>query len=103
WVGAFTLSTEPVKNFQAKVFVKYVDKQYTDNTQSDDRSLPRYAYGDISLSYLLPIKNNQSVRFSMTIFNFWNQKYVTNGWTGRETYLDGASGSLYPVNYNGYY
>lgn len=100
WVGGFTLSTEPVKNFQAKVFVKYISKQYLDNTQSAARALPSYAYGDISLSYLFPLKGNKSLRFSATVFNFWNQKYLSNGWTYSERYADaGAVSSPYSYNY----
>ncbi|HEY0262603.1 MAG TPA: hypothetical protein VGB95_06220, partial [Chitinophagales bacterium] len=102
WVGAFTLSTEPIKNFTAKVFIKFVSKQYLDNTQNNAASMPAYAYGDISLSYLLKLNGKKSVRFSVNVFNFWNQKYITNGWTYSEAYQSSGVTSS-PYNYNGYF
>jgi iron complex outermembrane receptor protein len=102
-VGGFTLASEPIKNFQVKLLLKYISRQYLDNTQSAERSIKPYAYGDITLSYLYPIKDHKSVRFNFSVYNFWNQKYVSNGYTYRERYVatDGAVSD--PAHYNFYY
>lgn len=102
-VGGFTLASEPVKNFQIKLLLKYISRQYLDNTQAPERSIKPYAYGDITLSYLYPIKDQKSVRFNFSVYNFWNQKYVSNGYTYRERYVatDGVVSD--PSHYNFYY
>lgn len=102
-VGGFTLASEPIRNLQIKLLLKYISRQYLDNTQSAERSIKPYAYGDITLSYLYPIKNQKSVRFNFSIYNFWNQKYVSNGYTYRERYIATDGSVSDPAHYNYYY
>lgn len=62
----------------------FVSKQYLDNTECDDRSLPRYSTTAIRLSYTLnPAKNNAGLKqvvFGLDMNNIFNRHFAQSGW-----------------------
>ena len=65
----------------------FVSRQYLDNTENADRSLPCYSVSDISLSYTVKPStfNVQCSIFKEMIFglnfnNVFNRRYAANGW-----------------------
>ena len=61
----------------------YVSRQYLDNAESRDRSLPAYSSSDIQLSYTLPIHRfacPRSIVFGFNVNNVFNHRYAANGW-----------------------
>jgi iron complex outermembrane receptor protein len=57
---------------------KYVGRQYYDNTSSQERSIPAYFTGDLSLGYEI-----SSLTFSFHIHNLFNRKYYADAWLWR--------------------
>ena len=66
--------------------VKYVGKQYLDNSSNENTVLNAFNYTNFQLFYSTKFNKNKTIK-SMTIklliANVFNQKYVNNGWTYR--------------------
>jgi iron complex outermembrane receptor protein len=61
---------------------KYVSKQYLDNTQHNDRSLPAFFTSDWSLDYQnQEIKGLQKLTVGIYLNNIFNSYYSPNGYT----------------------
>ncbi len=103
WVSGVSIYTEPIKNLSFKFFVKYVSRQYLDNTAAKERSLNPYCHGDLQLAYRLVFLKNKSARFVLNCYNIWNQKYESNGYTYRERYLNDDGSASQACNYNYFY
>ena len=62
----------------------FVSRQYLDNTQCLDRSLPRYSTTAVRLSYTLnPEKNNarlKQVVFGLDLNNIFDRHFAQSGW-----------------------
>ena len=62
----------------------FVSRQYLDNTQSLERSLPRYSTTAVRLSYTLnPKKNNarlKQVVFGLDLNNIFDRHFAQSGW-----------------------
>jgi iron complex outermembrane receptor protein len=59
----------------------YVSRQYLDNTECEDRSLPEYAVANASLSYTLkPRKVFKECIFGLNFNNIFNRHYAASGW-----------------------
>ena len=75
---------------------KYVGRQYYDNTSSQDRSIPAYFVGNMSLGYELPLKRHHSsehpgqssMSFSLHINNLFNRLYCADAWLWRAYFQD---------------
>ena len=58
-----------------------VSRQYLDNTECKDRSLPEYTVANASLSYTLrPKKVLKEAIFGLNFNNIFNQHYAASGW-----------------------
>lgn len=73
------------------LFFQYVGKQYLDNNEMDDRSIPEYSLANFHISYLLKnIFGLNGVKLSLWINNVLDKTYETAGyydsWAG-ENYL----------------
>ena len=79
------------KGIQATWHTNYVSRQYLDNTENADRSLPCYSVSNLSLSYTLKgVRSQESgVRritffkeaiFGLNINNLFNRRYAASGW-----------------------
>lgn len=59
---------------------KYVDKQYIDNTQSNQRKLNAYFVNDIRVNARLLVKSFATLEGIASINNIFDAKYETNAW-----------------------
>ena len=85
--------------FQAIWHTGYVSRQYLDNTECAQRSLPEYSVSDIGLTYTL--KSSRLFKeaiLGLNINNVFNRHYATNGWVYSAIYESGGH-----TNDNRYY
>jgi len=76
--GFLTLHHQGV---QATWHTNFVSRQYLDNTENADRSLPCYSVSNISLSYTLrPKKIMKEAIFGLNFNNVFNRRYAASGW-----------------------
>ena len=69
------------KGWQAVWHTNFVSRQYLDNTENADRSLPCYSVSNISLSYTLkPKKVMKEAIFGLNFNNVFNRRYAASGW-----------------------
>ena len=71
-----------IKGFQATWHTGFVSRQYMDNSECKDRSLPKYSRTDIHLSYDLRCgdKGLKHVLFGLDFGNIFNRRYASSGW-----------------------
>ena len=68
-------------NFKATWHTGYVSRQYLDNSQNTDRSLPAYSLSDLSFSYTVPMKKAlNSIVIGADLNNVLNARVATSGW-----------------------
>ena len=68
-------------NFLATWHTNYVSRQYLDNTENADRSLPCYSVSNATLSYTLRPKNLlKEAVFGLNFNNIFNRRYAASGW-----------------------
>ena len=66
---------------QAVWHTNFVSRQYLDNTENADRSLPCYSASDANISYTW--KPNKAIKeciFGLNFNNIFNRRYAANGW-----------------------
>ena len=68
--------------WQAVWHTGYVSRQYLDNTEHKDRSLPAYSTTNINLSYTLPLKviGVKEAVVGLNLNNIFNAHYASSGW-----------------------
>ena len=77
--------------FKAVWHTGYVSRQYLDNTQNDDRSLPAYSLSDLSFSYAIPMKKVlKSIVIGANLNNVLNARCATSGWVYSAIYESGG-------------
>ena len=78
-------------NFKATWHTGYVSRQYLDNTENTDRSLPAYSLSDLSFSYSLPMKKIlNSIVIGADFNNVFNTRCATAGWVYSAIYESGG-------------
>lgn len=89
------------KGFQGVWHTNFVSRQYLDNSENADRSLPCYSATDISLRYTLGLKKlNAGIKeavFGLNFNNIFNRHYAAGGWV-----YSAISGEKYTMD-NRYY
>jgi iron complex outermembrane recepter protein len=81
-IAAMYLSFQIHPSFTITSQNKYVSKQYLDNTQHNDRSLPAFFTSDWSLDYQnQEIKGLQKLTVGIYLNNIFNTYYSPNGYT----------------------
>lgn len=95
-ISALGLVVKPIKNLEIMIQNKYVGKQYLDNTSNAKRTIDAYYTTDAILNYTIKTKWVKELVISGSIYNIWNAKYVTNGYT----YSNFVGNDL--VTYNNY-
>ena len=79
------------KGLNATWHTNYVSRQYLDNTENKDRSLPAFSFSDLQLSYTMHPRQAKpgcafpTLRFKEMVFglqcnNLFNAHYATSGW-----------------------
>jgi iron complex outermembrane receptor protein len=86
----FVSSAKSLNSAYLSLNGKYVGKQYYDNTSSDERSIPSYFVGDLSIGYGIPLRkshgfvqDNGSLSFSLHVNNLFNKMYYADAWLWR--------------------
>ena len=59
---------------------KYVGKQYMDNMESEDRSIPAYYLLNFRASKTFSLKNDRYMDIQFFVNNLLNRRYFSNGW-----------------------
>ena len=58
-----------------------MSRQYLDNTENKQRSLPCFSQSDLNLSYTLPVKQVlKEVVFGLSMNNIFDRHYAASGW-----------------------
>ena len=79
------------KGIQAVWHTNYVSRQYLDNTENKDRSLPAYSTSNLSLSYTLkPKRILRECVFGLNFNNLFNRRYAASGWVYSAIYASGG-------------
>ena len=69
------------KGFMAQFHTGYVSRQYLDNTENIDRSLPGYSVSNVSFGYTYkPNKVVKEAIFKINMNNIFNKRYAASGW-----------------------
>lgn len=67
--------------FNAVWHTNYVSRQYLDNTENADRSLPAYSFSDLSATFTQPTKGIiRSIEIGANLNNIFNSHKATSGW-----------------------
>lgn len=78
-IGGSQLNWMAFKGFQVSLMSKFVDKQYLDNTQNENRTLDSYWLHDIRLNYTLQPKGMKELSFALLLNNILDEEYASNG------------------------
>ncbi|WP_431356633.1 TonB-dependent receptor [Prevotella communis] len=71
------------KGFQATWHTNYVSRQYLDNTENKDRSLPAFSFSDLKLTYtskVTKVSPLHEVVLGLQFNNLFDAHYATSGW-----------------------
>lgn len=87
------------KGFEATWHTGHVSRQYLDNTENRDRSLPAYTRTDVQLSYDWNVgaRGLKHAIFGLQLGNIFNRHYASGGWV-----YSAIVGPTYPES-NRYY
>ena len=77
--------------FAATWHTGFVSKMYLDNTECDQRSLPKYTRTDIALSYDLKMRQRHHLVFGVQLNNIFNAHYAAGGWVYSAIYESGGN------------
>lgn len=89
------------RGFQAVWHTNFVSRQYLDNTENRDRSLPCFSTSNLNLSYTTPASRAMGIRqvtLGMQLSNLFGRRYAASGWV----YSSIVEGSGHPDD-NRYY
>ena len=79
------------KGWRAGWHTNLVSRQYLDNTECKDRSLPGFTVSDVQLSYSLrPDRLLEEAIFGLNMNNVFNARYATAGWVYSAIYASGG-------------
>lgn len=71
------------RGFQAVWHTNFVSRQYLDNTENKDRSLPGYSVTNLSFSYTAQVRKAMGVKgvvLGLDFNNIFARRYATSGW-----------------------
>ena len=87
------------KGIQATWHTNYVSRQYLDNTENKQRSLPAYSVSNVSASYTIhPSALLKEIVIGLNANNIFNRRYAASGWVYSAIYESGGH-----TNDNRYY
>ncbi len=67
--------------FQANLLTQYVSRQYLDNFARKEDSLDAYCVSTLSANYTFSVPSIKNITVGATVYNLFNKKYVTNGYS----------------------
>lgn len=69
------------RGFEAVWHTNFVSRQYLDNSENKQRSLPCFSQSDLNLSYTMPMKKvMKEVVFGLSMNNLFDRHYAASGW-----------------------
>ena len=71
------------QGFKATWHTNFVSRQYLDNTENSDRSLPAYTFSNLALSYsskVTKVSPLHEVVLGLNFSNIFDAHYATSGW-----------------------
>ncbi len=71
-----------LKGFRALWRTGFVSRQYLDNTENKDRSLPKFTRTDVHLTYDWNVSSRglKHILFGLDFNNIFNRRYASSGW-----------------------
>ncbi|MCD8031173.1 MAG: TonB-dependent receptor [Bacteroides sp.] len=78
------------KGWEAAFQSQYVGKQYLNNSGSKECTLDRYFVNHLSLSYGFRLPGIRSASVGLTIYNLFNARYESNGYTSGYAVYEGT-------------
>ena len=69
------------KGFTANLQSQYVSRQYLDNFERKEDSLDPYFVNNLDLAYTFKLPKIRSITVGATVYNLFNVKYETNGYS----------------------
>jgi iron complex outermembrane recepter protein len=75
----------PVKNLEMNWMIKYVGKQFLDNTGNRDLMLDGYLTNDVRFAYLIAKEKLPEIEFILLLNNIFNSLYESNGYVYDQT------------------
>ena len=79
------------RGFQAVWHDNFVSRQYMDNTENKDRSLPSYSTSSLNLNYTMKCRKVfKEVVFGVNMDNIFNHRYAAGGWVYSAIYESGG-------------
>ena len=94
-ISSAVIDYTPLKKFTICFISKYVGKQYLDNTSNQERKLKSYLTNDIRVNYHIITKIFKDIELKFSIYNVFNNKYESNGYTYPNYYNGEFSNSNY--------
>ncbi len=85
------------KGFLAQFQSQYVSRQYLDNFESKEDSLDPYFISNLELAYSFKLPHVKRVTAGVTIYNLFNKKYETNGYSQTAAVYAGGDKSNTPT------
>ena len=79
------------KGFTATLQSQYVSRQYLDNFERKDDSLDPYFVNNLDLGYTFTLPHVLSITVGATIYNLFDEKYETNGYSMTSALYPGGS------------
>lgn len=76
---------KPIEKLNLRFTNQFIGKQYLDNTENEENTLPEYFVSDFSADYLFKMKNND-LSLQLLVNNLWNASYINNGYLYDEPY-----------------
>ncbi len=82
------------KGWSAVWHTNFVSRQYLDNTENADRSLPCYSASNASINFTMKPKSGvKEAIFGLNFNNVFNRHYAANGWVYSAIYESGGHGN----------
>ncbi len=78
-IGGLTAHLTPVRNFEVDWTLKYVGKQYLDNTGNDDLALDPYTVNSLRTAFKKDMEKFPQFEVFLLINNLFNAEYESNG------------------------
>ena len=82
------------KGFTASLQSQYVSRQYLDNFERKDDSLDPYFVNNLDVAYTFKLCGIRSITVGTTIYNLFDEKYETNGYSQTCALYPGGSKSV---------
>ena len=70
-----------LKGWHASLQSQYVGRQYLDNAGNKENSLDKYFVSHLHASYTFKLRMMKSITVGSSIYNLFNEKYETNGYS----------------------